>query len=47
MPGRNTELVIPGVGVPLPLGDIGRELGGVDVREVDAKREETEGDERR
>lgn len=41
------EFAIPGVGVPLPLGDIGRELGGVDVLEVDANKEETEGEDRR
>lgn len=47
VPGRNMEFAIPGVGVPLPLGDIGRELGGVDVLEVDANKEETEGEDRR
>lgn len=49
MPGRNIELVMPGAEDILPpTGDIGRELGGVEVLEVvDANREETAGEDRR
>lgn len=47
VPGRKVELATPGFEELLPpIGDMGRELGGVEVLEVEAKREETEGDDR-